>query len=182
MRRVVISEFVSLDGVFEDPHLWSFDFFGDDWVQWKLKELREHDALLLGRTTYDAFAESWPSRTDEIGFADRINNMPKYVVTGSDDGLIWKNTTALHGDLAEAVRAIKEEPGQDILVNGSGQLVEALKALDLVDEYRLMIYPVVVGSGRRFFADGTAKQKLTLVETIPFASGPVVLVHRPLRD
>lgn len=181
MRRIVVSEFVSLDGVFEDPHLWSFDFFGDDWVAWKFTEIQEHDTLLLGRATYEGFAAAWPSRTDEMGFADRYNSIPKSVVTQSKEPLTWQSSTALHGDLATEMAALKAAPGQDILIHGSGTLVDGLKELDLVDEYRTMIYPVVVGSGRKLFADGTSKQKLQLVDTIPFASGPVVLVHRPLR-
>jgi dihydrofolate reductase len=171
--------------VFEDPHLWSFDFFGDDWVAWKFEEIQQHDALLLGRTTYEGFAESWPTRSNDDPFTFRYNSMPKYVVTQSTEPLTWEGSTelrALHGDLATEVAALKAQPGRDIVVHGSGILVEGLKALDLVDEYRTMIYPVVVGSGRKLFPDGTAKQKLKLVETIPFASGPVVLVHQPLRD
>lgn len=182
MRRIVVSEFVSLDGVFEYPHLWSFDFFGDDWVAWKFEEIKQHDALVLGRTTYEEFAASWPTRSNDDPFTARYNSIPKHVVTRSTEPLTWQGSTALSGDLATEIAALKAQPGQDLLIHGSGSLVEGLKELDLIDEYRTMIYPVVVGSGRKLFGDGTAKQKLKLVETIPFASGPVVLVHQPLRD
>src|SRR5262245_9149368 len=100
MRRIVVSEFVSLDGVFEFPHHWSFDFFGEDWVAWKFDEIREHDALLLGRTTYEEFAASWPLRSNDDPFTARYNSMPKYVVTRSDEPLAWQGSTALRGDLA----------------------------------------------------------------------------------
>jgi dihydrofolate reductase len=189
MRKVIVSMFVTADGVMEDPGGgegsphggWSFQFWSDEAGKYKLDELFASDALLLGRVTYQAFAAAWPGRTDEEGFADRMNSLPKYVVstTLKDTDLSWDHSHLISADVADEVRKLKERPGQDILVGGSGQLVRTLMEHDLVDEYRLMVHPVVVGGGKRFFADGIDRKVLRFVESNPIASGVVVLVYAP---
>ena len=175
MGKLVVSEFITLNGVIEAPETWAMDYHDEEIMALKLAELMASDALLLGRTTYDVFAGTWPDRTDEAGFADKINSMPKYVVT-SGDPAPWRNTTVIGADLAERVAALKAETSGDVLVNGSGQLVNALLAAGLVDELTLVVYPVVRASGQRLFEDGTAAL-LKLVESRPFASGPVLTTY-----
>jgi len=183
MRRIVVSEFVTLDGVMEDPGGaegfdrggWAFKFDrGPEGDKFKLDEVLEADALLLGRVTYQGFAAAWPDRTDEAGFADKMNSMPKYVVSTTLETAAWNNSTVLRGDVADEVRQLKEEPGGDILVAGSGQLVRELQRHDLVDEYRLMVFPVVLGSGKRLFEDAMESQALRLVDARP--AGEVVIL------
>src|ERR1700736_2347925 len=160
-RRVVVSEFVSLDGVIEDPGGaestdfggWTIPFWNEQLGAFKAAELFASDALLLGRKTYEGFAAAWPSMTDEAGFADRMNSNRKYVVSSTLQNTEWNNSTILGGNPAEEVARIVEEPGEDILVGGSASLVQFLLANDLVDELRLAVYPVVLGAGKRLFAD-----------------------------
>src|SRR6266571_5218269 len=149
MGRIVVTEFVSLDGVMEDPGE------GD---QFKLDETRDSAALLLGRVTYEGFAEAWPSREGE--FADKFNNMPKYVVSSTLDAPEWNNTTVLKGNVADEVSKLKQEYEGDIVVHGSAQLAQTLLEHDLVDELRLMVFPVVLGGGKRIFADTGEKKRL----------------------
>ena len=178
MRKVVVSEFVSLDGVIEEPS-WTFQFSSEEQQKFKFDELFASDALLLGRVTYEGFAAAWPSATDEEGFADRMNGLPKYVVsTTLEEPLEWNNSRLIEGDVAEEVSRLKQQPGHDILIYGSGELVHTLMQHDLIDEYRLMVYPVVLGSGKRLFRDGI-NTTLRLVETRTFSSGVVVLSYRP---
>src|SRR3989440_11702193 len=152
--RIVVTEFVSLDGVVEDPGGaedfkyggWSFEIDrGDEGNKFKLDEAMSSDALLLGRVTYEGFAEAWPSREGE--FADKFNNMPKYVVSSTLQNPEWNNSTVLKGDVADAVAKLKQQQDGDIFVHGSAQLAQTLVANDLVDELRLMVFPVVLGSG-----------------------------------
>src|SRR4051794_20933040 len=153
MRKVIVSEFMTLDGVIEDPGGaegspiggWSFKFADASGERERLKfdELMECDAQLLGRVTYEAFANAWPSIQDEAGYAAKMNSMPKYVVTSTLDELGWENSRRIGGDVAGAVRRLKAEPGGAILVGGSGTLVRTLAREGLVDEYRLMIHPIV---------------------------------------
>lgn len=189
MRKVIVSEFVTVDGVFEDPGGsegtphggWSFQFNGEDSGKYKYDELFASDALLLGRVTYQGFAKAWPEVKDEMGFADRMNSLPKYVVstTVNQDQLKWNNSRLIRGNVADEVARLKQAPGQDLLVGGSGTLVRALMQNDLVDELRLMIHPVILGSGKRLFEGKLDPKVMKLVETRPFSSGIVVLVYRP---
>jgi dihydrofolate reductase len=190
MGDVVVSEFITLDGVFEDPGGagnfdrggWSFQFnFGPEGNQFKLGEVMAAGALLLGRVTYEGFAKAWPAMKDDAGFADKMNSMPKYVVSSSMQSGDWNNTTVVRGDLVEAVRGLKRDVDGDVLVNGSGQLVRALMQNDLVDEYRLMVYPVVLGAGRRLFDGGDHSSRLRLTETRP-AGDTVILTYTPQRS
>ena len=190
MRKLIVSEFVSADGVMEAPggeegykHTgWVFDFGQDPGqVRYKLDETLEAEALLLGRVTYEGFAAAWPERSGE--FADKMNSMPKYVVSSTLDNLEWENSTLLEGDPAESVARLKEGDGGDILVAGSRTLVHTLYEHDLVDEYRLMVFPVILGSGRRLFPDDAAdKSVLKLVDSQVFDSGVAVHTYHPARD
>jgi dihydrofolate reductase len=186
VRKVVVSQFVTVDGVMEDPGGsegferggWAFKFDrGPEGNQFKLDEVMEAGALLLGRVTYEGFAAAWPSRKDEAGFADKFNSMPKYVVSKTLKDPEWNNSTVLDGDVAEEVTKLKEGDGGDLLVNGSGQLVHELMQHDLVDEYRLMVFPVVLGAGKRLFGDTSDLNALQLVETKP-AGECVVLIYQ----
>ncbi|MGO8946409.1 MAG: dihydrofolate reductase family protein [Ktedonobacterales bacterium] len=179
MRRVVATEYMTLDGVMESPNRWSFQFWSDEAAQFKLDELLASDALLLGRVTYEGFAAAWPSMTDDAGFADRMNSLPKFVVSSTLDEPEWNNSTLIKGDVAEAVTQLKRQPGQDILLAGSADLVDTLRRHNLIDEYRIMLHPVVVGSGKRLFRDGTATTSLRLVDTKRFGSGIIVLYYEP---
>lgn len=179
MRKVAITEFISLDGVIEAPHEWHFPFFGDDASQYKLDEVFATDALLLGRVTYEGFAAAWPSMTDEQGFADRFNGMPKYVVSTTLQNPEWNNSHVIRGNLAEELGKLKQEPGQDIVIHGSGKLANSLMAEGLIDEYGLMVHPVVVGKGQRLFADGTSVPALDLVDSRPLGNGVILLTYVP---
>jgi dihydrofolate reductase len=188
MRRIVVTEFVSLDGVMEDPggaegtrHAgWTFQFNDSEGMKYKLDETMDHAALLLGRITYEGFAAAWPAMTDEVGFADKMNGMPKYVVSKTLERADWNNSTILRGDIAQEVSALKEQDGGDILVAGSASLVRELLVHDLVDEYRLMVFPIVLGSGKRLFAGEGDAATLKLVDVKPLKSGTVILTyHRP---
>jgi dihydrofolate reductase len=179
MRKIIVSEFVTLDGVMEDPGGsegferggWAFQFErGPEGDKFKLDELFASDALLLGRVTYQGFAAAWPSRKDEAGFADRMNNLPKYVVSTTLEQAEWNNSRLIKGNVVEEVSKLKAMPGGDILVAGSGQLVRALMEHDLVDEYRLMVFPVILGSGKRLFEDASKTSSLRLVEAKPVGS------------
>jgi len=188
MRKVVVSEFVSLDGVMEDPGGaegfehggWVFQFErGPEGDRFKLDEVLEADAMLLGRVTYQGFAEAWPSRTDDQGFADKMNSMAKFVVSTTLEEAEWNNSTLIRGDVAKEVSRLKAQPGGNILVAGSRTLVQTLIAHDLVDEYRLMVFPVVLGSGKRLFGDAAAATTLRLVDSKAVGSGVLVLTYEP---
>jgi dihydrofolate reductase len=164
MRKLVVAEYLSLDGVMQDPGGsgefekggWSGPYFSDDLAKFQYDCLVASDALLLGRRTYEGFAAAWPKMTDEGDFAVRMNSYPKYVVSSTLKDPEWNNSSVVDGsDVGEEVRKLKQLPGQDILVYGSGQLVRSLLAEGLVDELRLMVHPVVVGAGKRLFEEGT---------------------------
>jgi dihydrofolate reductase len=184
MGEIVVSQFVTLDGVMEDPGGgepferggWAFQFErGEDGDKFKLDEVMESSALLLGRKTYEGFAAAWPSR--EGSFADKFNTMPKYVVSATLGDPEWANSTVIGLD---GVAKLKEEQDGIVLVNGSKQLVEALVEQGLVDEYRLMVFPVVLGAGKRLFGDTSTTKALRLVESRPVGPvGVVVLTYRP---
>jgi dihydrofolate reductase len=190
MARVVVSQFVTVDGVFEDPggseqHErggWAFQFDrGPEGNQFKLDEVMASDTLLLGRTTYEGFAEAWPSRTGE--FADKFNGMRKVVVSSTIEEPSWNNTTVIRDNVADEVAKLKLQDGGDIIVNGSAQLVETLLENDLVDEYRLMVFPVVLGGGRRLFEKTPESKPLQLAESRPVGpDGVVILIYRPAPD
>ncbi len=176
MGKLVVTEFITLDGVIEDPGGgetfdrggWAFKFErGEEGDKFKLDETLDAEALLLGRVTYEGFAAAWPSMTDEVGFADKMNTMLKYVVSSTLRDLTWNNSARVDGDVAEEVANLKEQVGGDLLVAGSATLVRTLVDRDLVDELRLMVYPVVLGAGKRLFGDSTSAKAFRLVRLPP---------------
>jgi dihydrofolate reductase len=183
LRKIIVSEFLTLDGVMEDPGGsegterggWAFKFNrGPEGDKFKLDELLASDALLLGRTTYQAFASPWPSRTDE--FADKMNSMAKYVVSTTLEKAEWNNSHIIKNNVAEEISKLKSQSGKDILIAGSGQLVDLLLQNQLIDEYRLMVFPIILRRGKRLFKDGIASIPLRLLETKPVGSEGVIVI------
>jgi dihydrofolate reductase len=191
MRRVVASIFVTVDGVFEDPGGaegfdlggWSFKYGGrsDDDLKHAGDLLSGSDALLLGRKTYQGFAQAWPSMKGANWYADRMNSLPKYVVSSTLDKAEWNNSTIIKGDVANEVAKLKEQPGQDILIFGSAELVNGLLRHELIDEIRLLVHPVVLGRGKRLFAEGSSVG-LAAAEAKVLGSGIVLVVLKPAAD
>ena len=184
MGRIVVTEFVSLDGVIEDPGGsenfkyggWTFEISrGEEGDKFKLDETMASDALLLGRRTFEGFAEAWPSRDGE--FADRFNSMPKYVVSSTLQAPEWTNSTVLSGDLADEVKRVRDEHEGDVVVHGSAQLVQGLLENDLVDELRLMVFPVLLGDGKRLFGETSDKKPLRLTSTQTVGDGVAILIY-----
>jgi len=189
MGRIVITEFVSLDGVMEAPGGgesfrhggWTFEINrGDEGDKFKLDEAFSSEALLLGRVTYEGFAAAWPSREGE--FADKFNSMPKYVVSSTLAEPEWNNSTVLKGDVADEIAKLKQEQDGDIVVHGSARLVQTLIEQDLVDEFRLMVFPVVLGSGKRLFGETSDKKPLRLVDSKVVGDGVAILIYEPAGD
>ena len=190
MGRIVVTEFISLDGVIEDPGGsedfkhggWSFEFNrGENGNRFKLEETQNTEAMLLGRVTYEGFAEAWPQRTeeDETGFADKFNTMPKYVVSSKlKEPLEWNNSKLLEGDPIKATEKLKEELDGEIVVHGSATLAQSLIENDLVDEIRLMVFPVVLGAGKRLFAETSDKKPMKLVESKTVGDGVSILTFQ----
>ena len=186
MGRIVVTEFVSLDGVMEDPGGaedyryggWTFEIDrGEEGNKFKLDETLDAEALLLGRVTYEGFAEAWPSRDGE--FADKFNSMPKYVVSSTLANPEWNNSRVLRGDVAEEVAKLKKDVAGDVYVHGSARLVQTLLEHDLVDELRLMVFPVVLGSGKRLFDTTSEKKPLRLSDSKTVGDGVTILVYEP---
>jgi dihydrofolate reductase len=186
MRKIVATEYVTVDDVMEDPGGaetfehggWTMPYWSDELGQLQFQTLTASDALLLGRKTYEGFAAAWPKMKDEAGFADRMNDLPKYVVTKTLDELEWNNSHALKGDVVEEVTRLKEQPGQDILIYGSATLVRTLLQHGLIDQYQLLVYPVVLGSGKRLFGDA-GRSALTLEEAKAYGCGVALLRYGP---
>ena len=187
-RKLVVIEYVSLDGVVEDPGGsekrpfggWTGPYWGDDIGKSQLDALLAGDALLLGRVTYEGFAAAWPKMKDEAGFADRFNSYPKYVVSTTLENPEWNNSRVIKANLVEEIAALKRQPGKDILLYGSPTLVQTLLQHELIDELRLLIYPVVIGEGKRLFHEGT-KAAMRPIATQTFASGVVLASYGPAR-
>lgn len=189
MGRIVATEFVSLDGVMEDPGGaedfthggWTFRFErGAEGDRFKLEELMEAEAQLLGRVTYATFADAWPERQDPMGFADRMNGMPKYVVSTTlrDEDATWENTTVVRGDVVGEIAALRQRVRGDLLVAGSATLVQTLLQHRLLDELRLMIFPIVLGSGRRLFGEDAEPLTMTLGDVATVGDGITILTYR----
>jgi dihydrofolate reductase len=185
MTRIIVTEFVSIDGVMEDPGGgedfkhggWSFEFDrGDEGNQFKADETMNADAMLLGRKTYEGFADAWPQRQGE--FADRFNSMRKYVVSSTLKDPEWTNSTVLDGDVPTAVAELRDKEGGDIIVHGSAQLVQTLLEHDLVDELRLMVFPVVLGAGKRLMGEMSDKRTLRLASSKAVGDGVLLLVYQ----
>lgn len=183
MGKLVVTEFISLDGVIEEPK-WTFEFNrGEEGDKFKGEELKAAEAQLLGRITYEGFAQAWPSMADDW-FGEKMNAMPKYVVstTLSDADADWTNSTVIRDDVPGEVSRLKEEVVGDILVAGSAHLVQSLTEHGLVDEYRLMVFPVVLGAGKRLFEEGTSRTELRLVDSTPVGpDGVIILTYEPTR-
>ncbi len=180
MRKLVVTEFMSLDGVINDP-MWTFPYWNDEIAQFKGDESNASDALLLGRVTYEGFAEAWPERTDEESGGVYFNSVRKYVVsTTLKEPLAWNNSVLLKGNIVDAITNLKQQAGRDITVHGSGRLIRTLMQHDLVDVFRLLVYPLVLGTGQRLFEESTTA-KLNLVKSQQFSSGVVGLIYRSAR-
>lgn len=175
MPNIVVTEFVSLDGVMENP-AWTAPYWNDETAKFKGEETSANEALLLGRVTYQGFAAAWPQRKDEG--ADYFNNTRKYVVSTTLDMLEWNNSTLINNNIVEEITKLKQQDGPDIMVHGSATLVQTLMQHSLVDRYRLLVYPVVVGKGKRLFQEGNTAT-LKLVESQSFSSGVVALMYEP---
>jgi len=187
MGRIVVSQFITLDGVVEDPGGaedferggWAFRYErGEEGDRFKLDEVMGAEALLLGRRTYEGFAEAWPSRTGD--FADKFNTMPKYVVSSTLSDPEWTNSTVISGDVAAGVREVAGRVDGDVLVNGSVQLVRELHEHGLIDEWRLMVFPTVLGAGKRLFGDTSQESALRLVDSRP-AGETLIVTYVPKR-
>lgn len=185
MRKIIVTEFISLDGVIEDPGGsekskhggWTFPYWSDDISAYKGAELFACDAQLLGRVTYQGFAAAWPTMEGTGEFGEKMNGMPKYVASKTLKQLDWNNSHLLTGDVVAAVAQLKQQPGGDILVAGSAALINALLPHNLIDEFHLLVYPIVLGSGKRLFqADHTTK--LALVDSKTFSTGVVAHTYR----
>jgi len=178
MRKVVLSEYVTVDGVMEAPNEWSFQFWNDELAKFKYDELFASDALLLGRVTYQGFAAAWPTMEGTGEFGERMISLPKYVASTTLTETEW-NATLIEGDAAEAVAVLKQQDGQDILIGGSADLAQTLMQHNLIDEYRLMVYPIIVGKGKRLFKEGIDAATLTLMDTKMTSTGVVILTYQP---
>jgi dihydrofolate reductase len=181
-RRVVASTYVTLDGYIDEPGKWSFPFWSEEAMQFKAKELFASDAQLLGRITYEGFAAAWPTMEGTGEFGEKMNSMPKYVASRTLTTATW-NATIITGDVAGEVRKLKEQDGGDLLIGGSGQLVDHLTEHDLIDEYRLMVHPIVLGAGngtKRLF-NKAPQRTLRLVDSVSFPTGVVLSTYHPAR-
>jgi dihydrofolate reductase len=187
MGRIVVTEFVSLDGVMEDPGgsehtkhgAWTFKFSrSDEGDKFKIDEVQSAEAQLLGRVTYEGFAQAWPSRSGDP-FSAKFNSMPKYVVSQTLKKADWNNSTILKGNVVDEVKNLKQRLKGDILVSGSARLVQTLIANDLVDQLNLMVFPVILGSGKRLFGETSAMKLLQLAESKTVGDGVLILVYRP---
>lgn len=179
MRKIVVTGFLSLNGVMENP-AWTFPYWNDEIAAFKGAETSANESLLLGRVTYQGFAAAWPNRTDDDPGAPYFNGTRKYVVSTTLDKVEWNNSVLIKGDIIAEIVKLKREDGPDMVVHGSATLVRTLMEHDLVDVYRFLVYPVIVGNGKRMFSEGT-EAKLKLVDTQSFSSGVVSLVYVPDR-
>lgn len=177
MRKLIVTEFMSLDGVIEDP-MWTFKYWNDETAAFKGEETSNEEPILLGRVTYEGFAEAWPQRTDEESGGVYFNGTRKYVVSTTLDTAEWNNSVLIKDNVVEEIKKLKEEDGSDIVVHGSATLVQTLIKHNLVDRIRLLVYPVVLGKGKRLFNEETTPS-LKLVESRTFSTGVVALVYEP---
>jgi dihydrofolate reductase len=196
MRKVIVNEFLSLDGVMQGPGDpdedreggfehggWQMPYFDEDFAKVAFEGMAQTDGYLFGRKTYQIMAAYWPNQSDDVPFAASLNGLPKHVAsTTLSEPLEWQNSTLLQGDVAKAVAELKEQPGKNLVVLGSGELVQTLMENDLVDEYALMINPIVLGSGKRLFREGSAKRPLRLVRSLTTSTGVLVATYEPERS
>jgi dihydrofolate reductase len=182
VRKLIAYEYLTLDGVMEAPEKWQFPYLSDDFTEFNKAQILSFDASLLGRVTYEIFASYWPSQTNnEFGLADKINSAPKFVVSSTLEKPEWNNTTLIKENATEEINRLKQQDGGDIGIIGSAALVQSLMQTDLIDEYRLLVHPIVVGSGKRLFKEETEATSLNRVETKVFDSGVVLICYQPAR-
>ena len=178
MRKVIVYEYMTLDGVVEAPEKWQFPYLSDDVAEIIQSQILDADAILLGRVTYEIFAASWPMRTNnEFGVADKLNSVPKFVVSSTLDRVEWNNSKLIKGNVLEEITKLKQLPGGNMAIIGSASLIRSLMKYELIDEYRLMVHPVVLGCGKRLFPEGI-NLALRLVDTNAFSSGVVLLRYQ----
>src|SRR6202162_5574135 len=177
--RLVATEYLSMDGVFEEPGHWSGPWFKEEASKFKWDELQASDALLLGRHTYEGFAKAWPTMPGTGEFGEKMNSMPKYVVSSTLDKVEWTGSKLIKGDVTGEVRRLKQMPGKDLVLAGSGQLFNTLAQENLIDVYRFMVHHVILGKSKRLFSDRVAARNLELIDTKRFATGLVILEYHP---
>jgi len=183
VRRVIATELVSVDGIMESPEEWAFPYTNDEMEQANATGMAASDAMLLGRVTYEALAAYWPNQPGGTPMVDYINSVPKFVVSRTlEEPLEWNNSTLIEGNVAEQIAELKRQPGKDIGIVGSGTLVRLLLQDDLLDELRLMVYPIVMGSGKRLFEEGGDQKALKLVDSKTFGTGVLYLIYQPDRN
>jgi dihydrofolate reductase len=181
MRKVIVSTYVTLDGRVDELQDWTVPYNDDGVAKYHTDVLANSDGLLLGRRTYEAFAALWPPRSGELPYIDKINSMAKYVASTTLRDLEWENSQLIEGDVAEGVAKLKQQPGQDLVLYGCLDLMHSLLEHDLIDEYRLLVHPVVLGKGRSLFRDGAERVNLDLVDTTVIPPGVAILTYRPVR-
>jgi dihydrofolate reductase len=181
MRKVIVSSNVTLDGRVDEVRDWALPFDDDEFARYHTDLLSHSDGLLLGRKTYEMFAAVWPSRSGESAVADPINSTAKYVASTTLKDLEWENSHLIEGDVPEGVAKLKQQPGQDLIMYGSDDLMHSLLEHDLIDEFQLLVHPVVLGKGRRFFKEGVERMALDLVDTTVVPPGVAILTYQSQR-
>jgi dihydrofolate reductase len=185
MRKLVVSEWVTLDGVLDADTMeqWNIPYHSDDRGEYIKEGILASDAILLGRVTYEMLAAYWPTlRNNEYGIADRLNSVPKYVVSSTLKKAEWNNSTIIKENVVEKITKLKQQPGQGIRITGSATLVQSLMETDLIDEYQFLVHPIIMGSGKRFFKDGMVTTRLKLVKTKTFSLGVILLCYQPAKN
>lgn len=183
MRKIIVSEFLSVDGVMEAPEKWHFPYISDDMADYTMEQIQATDVMLLGRVTYQAFAAYWPLQTNnEFGIADKLNSTPKFVVSSTLEKVEWNNSTLLNENFTQEITRLKQQGDGVIGITGSATLVQSLMQADLIDEYQLMVHPIILGSGMRLFKGEVDTTALKLVETKNFDSGVIVLTYQGAKN
>jgi len=181
MRKLVVSTYATLDGRVDELQDWVIPYDGDASVVYHTELLKNSDGLLLGRKTYEIFAAIWPPRSGQLPYIDKINSMPKYVASSTLKDLHWENSQLIEGDVADGVAKLKQQPGQDLVMYGCHDLMHKLLQHDLIDEYRILVHPVLLGRGTTFFDDGAGPVNLELIDAAVISSGVAVLAYQPVR-
>ena len=181
MRKIIVSSQASMDAVIENPQNWVFDYANDEFLNYAREQLFAADALIMGRVTYEGFAEAWSAQAGSNEFADRMNSLPKYVASRTVKGTLKWNANLMEGDVAKAISALKEQPGQNILQYGSGELTRTLLQKELIDEFRVLVYPVAVGAGGHIF-ENIEQIPMKLLEAKTFSTGVVALHYQPVKN
>lgn len=181
MRNVIVSSYTTLDGRVDDLRDWAVAYDDDEAVKYHTELLANSDGLLLGRNTYEIFAATWPSLAGRLPYIDKLNSMAKYVASTTLTDLQWDNSHLIKGDVAEGVAELKQQSGQDLVLYGCHDLMHTLLEHDLIDEYRILVHPVLLGKGRGFLSDGAKRVNLKLIDTAVMPSGMAILTYQPVR-